>query len=53
LLRHSDSKVTLNSYGKILREEDRAALERWALTIEAQLESRPEMESEVLQPAGN
>jgi integrase len=49
LMRHSDSKITLNNYGKILRNEERLAAERWAERFEAQLESDAEMESQIPQ----
>ena len=48
LMRHSDSKITLNNYGKILRQEDRLAAERWAERCESQLESSAEVESKSL-----
>jgi integrase len=48
LMRHSDSKTTLDNYAHSLRNSERAASERLAKKIEqklGQLESTPEMES--------
>jgi integrase len=52
LMRHSDSKTTLDNYAHSVRNSERVASERLSKKIEeamAQLESTPEMESTPLQ----
>jgi len=46
LMRHGDSKVTLDHYAHIIGNAERVASERLSSKIEAQLESGPELESE-------
>ena len=45
LMRHGDSKVTLDHYAHIIGNAERVASERLSSKIEAQLESDPELES--------
>jgi integrase len=45
MMRHGDSKVTLNHYAHIVGEAERVASERLSTKIGAQLESEPELES--------
>lgn len=54
LMRHSDSKTTLNNYAHSVHDSERVASERLSKKIEqsmAQLESGSEMESTPLQSA--
>jgi integrase len=45
LMRHGDSKVTLDHYAHIIGNAERVASERLSSKIGAQLESGPELES--------
>ncbi len=51
LMRHGDSKVTLDHYAHIVGDAERAASERLSQRIGSQLESEPEMESVSAQTA--
>jgi integrase len=51
LMRHGDSKVTLDHYAHIVGDAERVASERLSDKIGAQLESDPEMESTSVKPA--
>lgn len=45
MMRHGDSKVTLDHYAHIVGDAERVASERLSIKIGAQLESEPELES--------
>ena len=45
LMRHGDSKVTLDHYAHVVGAAERAASERFSQKIGLQLESDPELES--------
>ena len=45
MMRHGDSKVTLNHYAHIVGDAERVASERLSTKIGAQLESEPDLES--------
>lgn len=51
MMRHGDSKVTLEHYAHVVGDAERVASERLSHKIEAQLESEPEMESASIKTA--
>ena len=51
MMRHGDSKVTLEHYADVVGDAERVASERLSHEIEAQFESEPEMESASIKTA--
>jgi hypothetical protein len=51
MMRHGDSKVTLDHYAHIVGDAERVASERLSVKLEAQLEPEPELEPVSVQSA--